>query len=311
VATFAVTGATGFIGQVLIRVLVARGHRIRALSRQATPDLDAQIQIIQGTLEDKASLDRLVSGVDGVIHLAGATAANDRAAYFKTNAAGTTRLLDAIEASSAGVPFIHVSSLAAREPKLSDYASSKRAGESLVESARIPWAIIRPPAVYGPGDLGLSPLWALLKRGWLPQIGPSEGRFSLIYVDELAEAIARLTERMTDADSADACIHSQIVEIDDQFVGQRGQGYGWDDIATIAQEVFAKRTTVVRIPMAVLRAMAFGSERLGRVRSRPVIFNVGKTRELSHPDWVAKRSPDWAQLGWTPSRQLRDTLAYL
>ena len=310
-ATFAVTGATGFIGRALVRQLTERGHTVRALSRQANLALDGRTHVIPGTLEDKTSLDQLVSRADGVIHLAGATAAHDRPNYFTTNAAGTTRLLDAIEAKSEGIPFIHISSLAAREPDLSDYASSKRAGETLVESARVPWTILRPPAVYGPGDLGLSPLWALLKRGWLPRIGPREGRFSLIYVDELAEAIARLAERMTDLDSIDPSVHRQIVEIDDQFMGQLGPGYGWDDIAIIAEEVFARRPKMIQIPPAVLRAMAVGSERLGRVRGRPAIFNVGKARELSHPDWVAQQAPDWARLGWTPSRQLRDTLAYL
>lgn len=310
-ATFAVTGATGFIGRALVNTLVELGHDVRALSRRTKSDLESLAQPILGTLEDTPSLVQLVSGADAVIHLAGATAAIDRATYFKTNAAGTTRLLEAIEANTAGIPLVSVSSLAAREPELSHYASSKRAGETLVESARTPWTILRPPAVYGPGDAGLSPLWALLKHGWLPQIGPREGRFSLIYVDDLAQAIARLAEHMLNSDPTDRSIHRQILDIDDQFMGELGPGYGWADIASIAEDVFSKRPTVVPIPPLMLKAMAYGSEWIGRLRHRPAIFNVGKASELSHPDWVAKQTPHWAQLGWTPSRQLRDTLAYL
>ena len=310
-ATFAVTGATGFIGRALVNTLVARGHDVRALSRRAASDLETLAQPIPGTLEDTPSLVQLVSGVDGVIHLAGATAAIDRATYFKTNAAGTTRLLEAIEANTESIPLVYVSSLAAREPDLSDYASSKRAGETLVESAKMPWTILRPPAVYGPGDPGLSPLWALLKHGWLPQIGPPEGRFSLIDVDELAEATARLAEHMLNPDRTDRSFRGEILEVDDQFTGELGPGYGWADIASIAEDVFSKRPRVIPIPPLMLKAMAFGSERVGRLRQRPAIFNVGKASELSHPDWVAKKTPNWAQLGWTPSRQLRDTLAYL
>lgn len=310
-ATFAVTGATGFIGRALITVLLAQGHSIRALTRGPAYDNSGSIVPITGTLEDRASLDRLIDGADGIIHLAGLTAALNRNAYFHTNAAGTAQLLNALEAQTASIPLVHVSSLAAREPQLSDYSASKRAGETLVQSATLPWTVIRPPAVYGPNDTALRPLWSLIKRGLLPAIGAQNGRFSLIYVDDLAQAIVHVAELLVNDAPASPSPKHQVFEIDDQFTGELGRGYGWDDLAAIAQTVFGRRPAMISIPRPILSSLAALSQGAGALRGTPSVFNLGKARELSHFNWVVRTSPNWANIGASPCRQLRDTLAYL
>ena len=77
---------------------------------------------------------------------------------------GTLAMLAA--ATAGGVSrFVHVSSLAAREPKLSLYGASKARAEELVERSGLDWAIVRPPAVYGPGDKETLELFKMAKRG--------------------------------------------------------------------------------------------------------------------------------------------------
>ena len=86
-----------------------------------------------------------------MIHVAGVISGHSAAAFEIGNVAGTLAMLAA--ATAGGVRrFVHVSSLAAREPKLSLYGASKARAEELVHSSGLDWAIVRPPAVYGPGD---------------------------------------------------------------------------------------------------------------------------------------------------------------
>ena len=88
-------------------------------------------------------------------------------------------------AEKAGVKrFVHVSSLAAREPKLSVYGATKAGSEALVSRSSIPTAIVRPPAVYGPGDKEMLELFRMAKRGFV--LLPPQGRLSLIHADDLA-----------------------------------------------------------------------------------------------------------------------------
>src|SRR5436190_1019910 len=120
----AVTGATGFLGRRLVPALVERGWEARALVRRApeTGLWDAAApDLVRGDLADEAALRTLCDGVDAVIHAAGLIKARNRAAFFEANEAGARRVAQA----AGGARVLLVSSLAAREPRLSDYAASK------------------------------------------------------------------------------------------------------------------------------------------------------------------------------------------
>ncbi len=121
---------------------------------------------------------------------------------------------DRINAEGAGTPrprrgertperprFLLMSSLAAREPELSHYAASKRRGEDALAAASptLRWTVLRPPAVYGPGERELRPLFRWIARGVAPLACRRAGRFSLLYVDDLATAVLR----WLDADAGD------------------------------------------------------------------------------------------------------------
>ena len=113
--TVAVTGATGFVGSTLLKIASGQGLQIRALTRRPQPEM-AGVTWIEGALDNQDSLARLVEGVDAVIHVAGVVNAPTRDGFEQGNIRGTRAIVAATEA--AGVTrFVHVSSLAAREPR--------------------------------------------------------------------------------------------------------------------------------------------------------------------------------------------------
>src|SRR5687768_2905891 len=112
----AITGATGFVGGRLLDLALAAGHEVRALTRRPRPDREG-VTWVQGALDKPESLDRLAGGSDAVIHVAGVINAPDPAGFEAGNVTGTSAVLKAAEKAGVG-RFVHVSSLAAREPKL-------------------------------------------------------------------------------------------------------------------------------------------------------------------------------------------------
>ena len=144
----ALTGGSGFVGSRLLPRLIEAGAQVRLLVRspEKLGHTGDSCEVVPGDLADQAALSKLVSGVDCIIHIAGAIAAPDRATFDRINVAGTASIATA--AVEAGVArFVHLSSMAAREPGLSAYGASKLAGEeALTEQAgNMSWAILRPP----------------------------------------------------------------------------------------------------------------------------------------------------------------------
>ncbi|MGE0211272.1 MAG: NAD-dependent epimerase/dehydratase family protein [Parvibaculaceae bacterium] len=285
--TIAITGATGFVGRRTARALVAAGFAVKALVRR--PELLSEgerelLQPVRGDLLDGSALAQLVRGADAVVHCAGELA--DPRHFDAVNVRGTAQLAKA--ARDAGVRrFVHVSSLAAREPGLSSYGESKHAGEAVVRATLSDTGyILRPPAVYGPGDRATLPLIAQLTRSTAFLPGSSLQRFSLIHVDDLARALVVLVS----ADGPGMGMH----ELDD---GHR-DGYSWQDLATIAGTAQGKRVKVVHLPEAVLGAAAFASEGWSWLSGHRPALTRGKVAELHHRDWVCRhdlldRTHDW------------------
>ena len=279
--TLAITGATGFVGSRLLAAARAGGHEVRALTRGPRPPGEG-VAWIEGALDRPDRLAALAEGADAVVHVAGLINAPDREAFDAVNVAGTAQMIDA--ARAAGVRrFIHISSLAAREPGLSDYGASKARSERLVAASGLDWTIVRPPAVYGPGDRETFELFKMARRGLVAL--PPKGRFSVIHVDDLAGLILTLVDAPE--------THGETYEPDD---GREG---GWEHrhFARTLSRLFGKRATTVAMPAPVLK----GAAQLDRlVRRGKAKLTPDRARYFCHPDWVAaaKRRPP-ASL-WTP-----------
>ena len=140
----AISGATGFVGGRLLDLALDAGHQVRALTRRPQPAREGMIWI-DGALDLPDTLDRLVEGADAVIHVAGVINSPDAAGFEAGNVIGTGAILAAAEAARVS-RFVHVSSLAAREPAISLYGASKSRSETLVEASPLSTTIVRPPA---------------------------------------------------------------------------------------------------------------------------------------------------------------------
>ncbi len=233
--------------------------------------------------------------MDAILHIAGAVSGTP-AQMMTANAAGTANMLHA--ADRAGVKrFVHVSSLAAREPHLSAYAQSKAEGESMVKAAArtISTLVIRPPAVYGEGDRATLPLLKALtsKTAILP--GEAGAHFSLIH----AEDLARICIAALDATEED------VREVDD------GHGaYGWNDVATCLRTICGRPNRVAFLPRGLAMAVGHAADGLSALTGRPGMVTAGKMRELYHPDWVS-RPPGWPRDNPVPlDAGMRRTLAW-
>jgi nucleoside-diphosphate-sugar epimerase len=282
-----VTGATGFIGRRLCHWLLDAGYRVRALTRGRN-DAIAGIQWVHGELGDRRSLAELVEGCAAIVHCAGAVRGATAADFRGPNVDGVAKLLDALATANPGARLLHVSTLAARHPELSHYAASKRAGEELALAAGRNATVLRPPAVYGPGDRELLPLLRGLYRG-LGVVPGHAGRFALIAVDDLVAAIGAWLVR-PDADGECYEVHDGAIH----------GGYSWDEVLHTMESVRHGRVAAIRVPEGVLAAVAGASLAYHRVIGRAPMLTPGKVRELYFPDWTCSNEQLTARTGWTP-----------
>ncbi|AHE57098.1 NAD-dependent epimerase/dehydratase family protein [Sphingomonas sanxanigenens] len=288
-SVLALTGATGFVGRTVLRMAVAGGHHVRALTRRPQPDT-AGVTWIAGALDRPASLAELARGADAVIHVAGVVNAPDRAGFAAGNIEGTRAMVRA--AKDEGVTrFIHVSSLSAREPALSIYGWSKAGAEDAVADSGLDWSMVRPPAIYGPGDTEMLDLFRMARRGVI--MLPPRGRFSVVAVEDLARLLLTLATARAGT--------GQIYEVDDGVAG----GWTHEGFAQAIGAAVGRRVRAIHTPRPLLRVASAIDRATRRTRAKLTGDRVGY---LCHPDWVstAIRQPP-ANL-WRAETDTRDGL---
>jgi nucleoside-diphosphate-sugar epimerase len=278
----AITGGTGFVGSHLVDLAVAARHEVVALTRREQPPREA-VMWISGDLHDPAALERLVDDADAVIHVAGVISAQSAASFEKGNVEGTLSMLAA--ATAGGLRrFVHVSSLAAREPNLSLYGASKAAAEGLVHGSGLDWSIVRPPAVYGPGDKETLELFRMAKLGVM--LMPPKARMSVIHAHDLCRLLLALA-----APKAPSTI---LIEPDD------GKPGGWThrEFARALGEAVGTRPVVVSSPGIVLRVAARADQLFRRHRAK---LTVDRAAYFSHRNWVVEPKRAAPARLWQPA----------
>jgi nucleoside-diphosphate-sugar epimerase len=288
--TVAVTGATGFVGAATLKRLREDGWCVRALARRAQAEQPSVVWVA-GALDDLASLEKLCDGADAVLHIAGVVNAPDAAGFEAGNVAGTANILSATK--NQGVKrFVHVSSLAAREPALSLYGASKAKAEKLVATSLLDWTIVRPPGIFGPGDRDVFELFKMAKRGFATL--PPKGRGSWLYVDDLARLLVALLPGHEDATA-------MVFEADD------GEPHGWDhtSFARAVGWALGRRITTLSFPKALLYLAATGDRLVRRGNAR---LTPDRASYLSHPDWTIDRRQAPPPALWQPQVKTRQAL---
>jgi nucleoside-diphosphate-sugar epimerase len=285
----AVTGATGFIGARLLEQLDWHKHEVQALARRAMKPRRG-VTWVTGALDQPGSLAQLVQGAEAIIHIAGVISGRTARDFDIPNVDGTRALIEA--ARAAGIRrFVHVSSLAAREPNVSLYGASKERSEEVVRGSGLDYAIVRPPAVYGPGDKETLELFKMAKRGVM--LLPPKGRLSIIHADDLVRLFLALAQPgapsailIEPEDGSGGITHHQLAEALGRAVG--------------------RRPLALSLPSAVLRLGASIDQAVRRDRAK---LTRDRAAYFCHPDWVANPALGAPGNVWRPTIPLADGLA--
>lgn len=295
-----ITGATGFIGQRLVSALLGQGICVRAMIR---PDkasdnrLPPECEQIPVGLADVDRLAGIVAQCSAVVYCAGSVRGRNAQDFTFANIKGVEAMLKALERSDNPPPLLLLSSLAASRPELSDYAYSKYAGEQVLKDTSIAWTILRPPAVYGPGDREMLPVFKMIRRGFVAHAGPADQRLSLLHVDDLVNAV------VTWVSAPQACRH-QTYAIDDGAPG----GYDW---ATIGECVYGKKPNTFKVPQFMLSTAAHLNLVFSRFLGYAPMLSPGKVRELVQPQWLGDNTAFTKATDWRPQLDLKQGVRQL
>jgi dihydroflavonol-4-reductase len=149
---------------------------------------------------------------------------------------------------------------------VTDYGRSKLEGERILsEMGPLPLVVVRPPAVYGPRDREIFPLFKLASMGIFPVFN-SEARVSLIHVADLVRGVISAAEKGRVGETY-FLTHPMPVDARD-FPHLFGQALG-------------RKVMTLRVPVPMLKAAAAMSETWGRITGNMPVFNRDKVNELT------------------------------
>jgi nucleoside-diphosphate-sugar epimerase len=249
--------------------------------------VDSRCQVHACALDDVAGLSRAATGASAAIYCAGVVRGRILDDFVPANVDGVRAVLHALTSQGSSAPLLLISSLAAARPELSDYARSKFLGEQVLrESAHPAWTILRPPAVYGPGDTLMLPILKMARRGLIARFGPSNQRLSLLYADDLATAVQAWLATWP------KCA-GMTCSIDDGHEG----GYDWPGIVRAAG---APRYRAVKVPSALLAGIAKLNLIVSGMAGYSPLLSPGKVRELTQANWLCDNTTFVKATGWQP-----------
>jgi uncharacterized protein YbjT (DUF2867 family) len=248
-STVTVFGGTGFLGRRLVRRLAAEGATLRIavrtpdraqrVLRAADPD---RVTVSRADVRDPASVANAVAGVDAVVNVVSAYVEKAGTTFESVHVQGARTL--AQEAAAAGVArLVLVSGIGADPQSGSPYIRARGRGELVVEQAFPSATIVRPSAMFGPGDAlfaTLADIARLLPA--VPLIGGGRSRLQPVYVDDVAEAIVRML--------ADPETSGQTYEL----AGPRV--YTLRELVSFVLSLIGKRRLLVPLPFAIAEIQA-------------------------------------------------------
>ena len=320
---FLVTGATGFIGTVLVDYLKKRNDKVRVLLR---PESDVgkvssmQVEVCRARYDDPESLRNALQGIDIVIHLAGVTKSIDEKGFYEGNVLPVKELMQVIREVNPGLQrFVLVSSLAAAGPAdnpdpgigeeaipkpVSIYGKSKLEAEKICLSGKgaPSVTIVRPPAVYGPGDKDVLQFLQLLKKGLVVAAGDiGVQRLSLVYVDDLVRGIVMAAE--------------SLAGVGQTYFITSPKGYSWDELSSAAaRELGVENVRKISLPKPLMRFLGHMAGFISSITGRAGFLSRDKVTEMVQDYWVCSPNKAKRRLGFTASVSLeegmRSTIAW-
>jgi NADH dehydrogenase len=241
-----ITGASGYVGNNLVRRLVALGQPVRAMvfspakAEKRLADVRGQIEIVSGDVTRPETLGPALQGVTAVVHLVAVAIEKGDQTYERVNAQGTIHLVDAMK--TAGVQrLINMSQNGAVSTSPYRFLASKGRAQEYVAASGLDWTALRPSVIWGPQDEFANVQARLIKLTPLifPIVGDGMAKFQPVWVGDVVEAAAR-------------CLS------DPQTIGQE-YALGGPEVLTYAEIVarvlaaLGTRRLTVKVPVSLLR----------------------------------------------------------
>ena len=309
-----ITGASGFIGRYLVHYALAQGLDVYAGVRSSSNRSRLPTERIgfvevdfdkPGNLHaELARFSEETGGFHYVIHNAGVTKPRHPGEFEQGNAAFARHFAETLLKTQPGLrKFVYMSSLAALGPgdpdslapitelqsprPITPYGKSKLLGEQLLfELDGLPLVVIRPSAVYGPGDAKfLERLMRIFNRGLEVRVGARDQRLSFIYVGDLASV------------SIEACLSDNSNEA---FNISDGGNYSLAEFNSYVKEAIGARTVPLHIPSGLLMTYGYLSFLGLTALGKPVHLSHFKVRELTAKNWIVDISKARERLGFEP-----------
>jgi len=282
-----VTGATGFLGSHLVDLLLSEGHDVTCLVRRSSNLRwlqNKKVQCVEGDLfPENAGLRGGLQDADWCFHVAGLISSPDPQKYYQVNAGGTRHCLDACLRAAPNLKrFVLVSSIAASGPSpngksmdetmtpnpSTEYGKSKLEAEKIALSyqSKLPISIIRPPAIYGPRDTMIFPVFKMARKGFF--VVPSDKKIliTMAYVEDVAGACFWAAQ-------------SERANGETYFIAD-GDSYRWHDIADTLANIFYRKVRKIPVFKSIMWPIAFAEEKRAQLFGKKPRLHRGQIRQF-------------------------------
>jgi UDP-glucose 4-epimerase len=305
-----ITGASGFIGGRLRDELVSAGSDVVAIRRPGSPPSETG-RSVQADYSNISELERVVGAEnpDYILHVAGVTKGSSYEDFRQGNVMPTRNLLTALQREHSGVKrFVLVSSLTSYGPSatsaahreedpprpIEHYGQSKLEAEQVVkeESGDVPWTIVRPSGVFGPGDVDHFTLFQSAMFGWNLFYGNRDRYMSCIYVDDCVRGIL------------EAARHEQTVG--KGYFLTRGAGLTWGEFQSEIVRAVGRPVRDLNLPEQLMWASAFAGEVATRIDKKPRLFNLQKAKMGAQQAWTCVGDAARRDFGFTAEVDLAE-----
>jgi NADH dehydrogenase len=240
------TGATGFVGGHLLERLLADGHSVRALVRDAqSAQLPANpgLEPVQGDVISGVGLAQAMQGCNAVIHLVGIIVESGKNTFENVHHLGTRNVVQAALQNKIA-RFVQMSALGVRADGVSEYQTSKWKGEEAVRLSGLEYCILRPSLIFGPGDGFVTQMLGIMRKAPLMRPVPGDGhpKFRPVFVDDVAVCFSQaLTNPATT---------NQIIELGG------AEELTLNQVLTEIAQCAGIRKRAVHVPMPIMFAAA-------------------------------------------------------